>query len=80
MEYIYVKKEFRKNGIAKLLLSNLYNKATTLSVFNILIEVRSNNQAAINLYEKENFEKIHIRKNYYSSPIDDAIIYRKQAF
>lgn len=47
------------------LLANYKNKK-------ILLEVRSNNTNAINLYKKYNFNEINRRKNYYGNA--DAII------
>lgn len=70
---IVTHKNYRNRGIAKKLLehiiSNIDNKPLTL-------EVRTSNIAAINLYEQFGFEKVGIRKNYYThnNIIEDAII------
>ena len=45
----------------------------TISGKHITLEVASRNTTAIHLYEKLNFQKISIRKNYYRNG-DDAII------
>ncbi len=43
----------------------------------IILEVASKNLAALNLYQKLGFKKIHIRKNYYNDN-DDAIVMEKE--
>ena len=44
----------------------------------MLLEVREKNSAARALYESFGFEQISVRKNYYSHPTEDAIIYRRE--
>ena len=41
------------------------------------LEVRESNIAARSLYEKNGFTAIGIRKNYYTKPIENAIIMQK---
>ena len=43
----------------------------------MLLEVRAGNAPAIALYGKFGFQKIHIRKNYYQDPVEDALILEK---
>lgn len=43
----------------------------------MLLEVRAGNAPAIALYSKFGFQKIHIRKNYYQDPVEDALILEK---
>ena len=40
----------------------------------VLLEVRRKNTAAIRLYENYVFKKIGIRREYYSNPLDDALL------
>ncbi len=42
---------------------------------NFFLEVREGNASAKALYEKYFFEQIGIRKNYYSNPTENAVIY-----
>lgn len=65
-----------RNGIAYTLLSNVSNYAKSINITEILLEVRITNIAAQKLYEKFGFEKINIRKKYYSDNLEDAIIYK----
>lgn len=73
---IVIKKDYQKKGLASYLLKYVINFAKQNDISTILLEVRMSNVPAINLYEKFNFEKISIRKNYYTSPIEDALIYK----
>lgn len=60
---LIVQKEYRNHKIATNLIDYLI---TGLEVnTNIYLEVDVNNKAAINLYQKFGFQKIHTRKNYY---------------
>ena len=67
--------EFRKRGIAEGLLSSLLVKMAQRGAAKCFLEVRSRNAPAIALYEKCGFERISVRRGYYSD--DDALIYCK---
>ncbi len=43
------------------------------------LEVRESNNIARALYEKQGYEELAIRKNYYSNPVENAVIYEYQA-
>ena len=62
---IIIDKKFRKIGIGKSLLNKLLNIALKKKIQNIFLEVSVENQIAINLYKKFNFNKVGERKNYY---------------
>ena len=73
--------EFRKKGIGKLILQNLESHALQNSVHKIFLEVAEDNQPAISLYQKMNFQKISYRKNYYrkeDQTFIDAIMMEKK--
>ena len=63
--------ECRNKGIAQELLDKIKTK-------DIFLEVRKNNEKAINFYKKNNFKQISIRKGYYSDPTEDAIIMKME--
>ena len=52
------------------------NKASEGCEF-ITLEVRQSNITAVNLYKKNGFKQVAIRKNYYNNPIESAIIMTK---
>lgn len=71
---VAVKKEFRRMGAAKALIFALEEIYSPEKAF---LEVRESNYAAQRLYESLGFYKIYVRKNYYSSPQEDAVIMKK---
>lgn len=66
--------DYRKNGYANLLLEESENILKNLNIDKIFLEVRAKNINAINLYKKNNFKELSVRKNYYKEPDDDALI------
>jgi len=62
LEYLWVKNEFRNNGIASLLLDHMFKID---NIINITLEVCVSNVSAISLYKKNGFEIASVRKNYY---------------
>ncbi len=75
---VAVKKCFRGQKIASLLMEELLKKGSLRGITFFVLEVRKNNCAAIRLYEKNGFTKAGIRKNFYEKPIEDAVIMSKQ--
>ncbi len=73
-----VKKEFRRKGIAKALLNEAIEGAKSRKREFITLEVRPSNTAALGLYESLGFEKAGMRKDFYSSPVEDALILTKK--
>ena len=66
--------EGRASSLMEFMIDDLKNKGVT----QIFLEVRKSNESAIALYKKFGFEKISERKNYYSEPKEDALIYRRE--
>ncbi len=64
----------RSKGMAKILLNKLIHTALNNNVSNIWLEVRPSNVVAFNLYKNMGFQKVGIRKGYYSDTHEDAII------
>lgn len=62
---IVTKKDKRHQGIANHLLEELINLSMKKQKTSLTLEVNENNSNAIALYEKYNFKKIGLRKNYY---------------
>ena len=63
----------RHTGIGSKLLEELINISKDEHATSLTLEVNENNKNAIKLYEKYNFKKIGIRKNYYGQN-ENAII------
>jgi len=67
----------RGSGLASRLLRSLLKSAATLGAREVFLEVRRSNHAARTLYEKEGFNRIAIRQNYYNAEQgrEDAVLY-----
>jgi ribosomal-protein-alanine N-acetyltransferase len=64
----------RRHGVAQELLDQLVRDAVPAGVRRVTLEVRASNHTARKFYYKNNFIDIAIRKNYYRSPVEDAIV------
>ena len=74
---IAVLKEYRRQGIAQTILDKLYDCCIKKRLSFLTLEVRKSNDAAIMLYQKNGFELLGERKNFYSSPTENALIMTK---
>lgn len=70
---VSVKKEQQGCGIGKELVTELIQRTKEQGVTALFLEVRESNQAALGLYEKMGFERMGVRKGYYTDPTEDAI-------
>jgi len=68
------KREFRGRGIAEALLIHTARAALAEGVTYIILEVRENNFAAINLYRKLGFKQVGLRRRYYRDTGEDALL------
>ena len=65
-------------GLATSILRAFEKEAKARGATDLFLEVRSQNQGAKSLYEKEGFSLIGKRNSYYKNPDDDALIYQKK--
>ena len=72
---IVTKKNYRNNGIGKLLLTSLIDICKKINVTSIMLEVNEENLPGIHLYTGFGFETLSIRNNYYGN--NSAIIMQK---
>ena len=70
---VAVDENFRRMGLAQKLITEFISILPE-NTENIFLEVRENNVPAINLYRKCGFEKLSIRKNFYSNPTENAVV------
>jgi ribosomal-protein-alanine N-acetyltransferase len=75
IDNIAVLPQFRRLGIGEKLLNRLCRQAVWENSIFLTLEVRASNQAAIELYEKYGFTQRGVRKNFYSDPVEDGLIY-----
>lgn len=71
---IAVHPDFRRQGIARRLITDALNTAKDL--YAVFLEVRESNAPAIALYTALGFERIGVRKDYYDYPKENGVIYR----
>ena len=78
MMNVAVHPDYRKQGIATGLITELIGALKKRESHCLTLEVRASNEPAKNLYKMLDFEEIGIRKNYYRNPREDALILRKE--
>ena len=64
----------RRKGIAQALVESLVREPFTV----ILLEVRESNLAAQRLYEQCGFLVDGVRRNYYSAPVENAVLMSRE--
>ena len=64
----------RRSGIASALLAHVLNEGARLGARRATLEVRRSNEPALRLYWRFGFDVAGVRRNYYSHPIEDALI------
>lgn len=74
---VAVHPNYRKMGMASMLLEKLIEYCCNDGFRYINLEVRESNLPAINLYTKFGFEKVGLRKNYYKNPTENAVLMTK---
>lgn len=71
---IAVLPDYRGLGVGTLLMEEVIRLAGVSRVEKIMLEVRSSNAAAMELYKKAGFKEVAVRKAYYEDNGEDAII------
>jgi ribosomal-protein-alanine N-acetyltransferase len=71
---VAVHPDYRRRRVGETMLREILAALRTESVEFISLEVRAGNGAARALYEKLGFKQIGIRKEYYTNPVEDAVV------
>ena len=74
---VAVLESYRRQGIGKLLVNALIDFANEKNLAFLTLEVRKSHTPAINLYKNNGFEEVGERKNYYTSPLENALLMTK---
>jgi ribosomal-protein-alanine N-acetyltransferase len=69
-----VRPELRGRGLGTQLLEAVIAEAAHLGAAVLTLEVRASNAPAIRLYQHAGFKKVGERKNYYTKPVEDALV------
>ena len=65
LTYLSIHPRFKRKGLGKKLLTEIFKQGQKLTIEKILLEVSEKNIAALNFYHSFGFETIGIRKKYY---------------
>jgi ribosomal-protein-alanine N-acetyltransferase len=66
--------DVRRTGIGSRLLAFVLQKGVELGAQRATLEVRRSNEAARLLYDRFGFSVAGVRVNYYSKPVEDALV------
>ena len=71
---VAVSPDCRRRGIGEALVRALLSKAEESGMVRVTLDVRVSNAPALALYQKMGFTPCGTRKNFYSTPREDAIV------
>lgn len=74
---IAVRQAFQHKGIGQIIFDEILRELKRKNISEIWLEVRKSNANAINFYQKNEFERQFERKNYYSNPVENALVFRR---
>ncbi|NQU06773.1 MAG: ribosomal protein S18-alanine N-acetyltransferase [Calditrichaeota bacterium] len=74
---VAVKADYRRQGIARMLVSALYESAIKSKLKHVILEVRRSNLTAIDFYTDEGFLLTDEKSGYYQGG-EDALIFQKE--
>jgi ribosomal-protein-alanine N-acetyltransferase len=69
-----IRPEFRRQRLASRLLDAVLDLAAAAGCERATLEVRRSNHPARQLYESLGFRLVGVRRDYYSDPVEDALI------
>ena len=74
LEAVAVAPEWQRHGVARRLFGGLADELRRVEVWEVFLEVRASNQAALGLYGALGFAETGRRERYYSDPEEDAVL------
>jgi ribosomal-protein-alanine N-acetyltransferase len=69
-----IRPELRGRGYGRFLLDRALEAAAHLGAISATLEVRRSNAAARGLYASAGFHEAGVRRNYYTQPVEDALV------
>lgn len=75
---IAVREEYRRKRVGTALLEAALEHAENRGLSRLFLEVRAGNSAAYDMYMKNGFIPLGVRKGYYDFPKEDAIIMTRE--
>ncbi len=76
--HLLVAHAVRGQGIGYALLARGLETLIRQGCISCFLEVRRSNQSALHLYQRAGFRQAGVRKNYYSQPVEDALLLQKK--
>jgi [ribosomal protein S18]-alanine N-acetyltransferase len=74
IEGLVVAEKYRRQGIGSALIAACMAWAAESGASSIRLEVRASNTAALALYHRRGFSAAGRRRDYYSTPVEDAVL------
>ncbi|MGN8888738.1 ribosomal protein S18-alanine N-acetyltransferase [Blautia sp. HCP28S3_G10] len=71
---VAVRRERQKEGIGYFLVDSMLMMAEARGVRTVHLEVREGNDTARRLYQRLGFTEDGLRKNYYTNPLENAVL------
>ena len=71
---VAVSPDCRRQGVGRALIGTLVSHAGAQGLAVVTLEARTSNMPAIALYENAGFQKVGVRKNFYTAPVEDALL------
>jgi ribosomal-protein-alanine N-acetyltransferase len=69
---------WRRQGLARFLLTLAMESGARAGARRALLELRAGNREALALYESLGFERLCVRRGYYSEPTEDALVLARE--
>jgi ribosomal-protein-alanine N-acetyltransferase len=66
--------ELRGQGLGSRLLADVMAESARMGAESATLEVRRSNAAALRLYARAGFTEAGVRRNYYTQPVEDALV------
>lgn len=76
LETVAVTPKWQRHGVARRLFGGLADELRRAEVWEVFLEVRASNRAAIGLYGALGFTETGRRARYYADPEEDAVLMR----
>lgn len=75
---VAVCRQRQREGIGQFLMEGLFLLLRERGIHTLHLEVRASNGTAIRLYERVGFQQDGLRRNYYTDPVEDAILMTRE--
>jgi len=78
IQNVAVRADHRRHGIARTLIEEAQHRLAARGVRNLFLEVRRSNAAAKALYSRIGYHECGLRRRYYASDGEDALVLRRE--